>query len=471
MLASVLIASIGGFFYGFDMGIINGVLAMPSAHERFLWANDAQKGFMVSSFVLGSTVSSLFSGHIADRIGRRWSIVLCSVVVIAGSLCQALAMNIVVFCIGRVTGGLAVGVTATVVPIYISEIAPKKIRGRLVVVMDIAMASGIAVSYLLNYGTSHLPGELSFRIPLGAQVLIAMPLLLCLPFFPSSPRWLLQRGRENEARQALARLRGLASDSPQVVSEIEELQRAINTEQGSRQARWNDLFTNGMWRRLCIGVGIFSFRQLSGINAVTYYAPDILRRSGFENSTTQLLATAVFGIIGVVAAITSIFLIDRAGRRKLLIIGALIMTGTMAALGLIIALQKVYGVSELALSYGCLAMLYLHSFAFSLSWGPVPWITPSEIFPQHVRAKGAAVSTFANWVVHFALAQATPSLLASINWGLFVIFAGICLIMALWTYRVVPETRGQSLEVTGKLGAADETIVSVQTAEIKASKS
>jgi len=352
---------------------------------------------------------------------------------------------------GRLIAGLAIGLLSMAVPLFLSEIAPKEIRGRLVSMQQLAITVGILISFLINFGTSSITSNWAWRVPFGLQVVISALMAIGMLFLPSSPRWLISRNFVHQGERALTKLRG--GDTPEVKDEFEEIQDNIRLEREIGSGSWSELFSNGMWKRLAIGVALQMFQQLTGINAVMYYAPRILKASGFSAIDITLLAVAGTGVVNVLMTIPGILLVDRLGRRPLLISGALFMAVFMAVLGAMIAMITINGPANTSpiVPYICLGAVYLFVSAFAYSWGPIGWIYPSEIYPLRIRAKAISITTSSNWLFNFIIAQIFPALLNSIQWGVMFLFAGFSLLMAVWVWLSVPETKGRSLEEIDKL--------------------
>jgi len=308
---------------------------------------------------------------------------------------------------------------------------------------QLAITIGILVSFLINLACSYIPGDISWRIPFGIQVLISVLMAIGVIFLPMSPRWLLLKGRAEQASQNLVKVRG--GDSVDVRGEYEEMKDSIRLEHEIGNGSWKELFINGMWKRVALGVALQMFQQLTGINAVMYYAPAILGKAGFHDLSAKLIGTAGTGVVNVVMTFPGIFLVDRLGRRPLLISGAILMAVMMAVLG---ALIGVFGPTfdNHAIPYVCLVMMYLFVASFAYSWGPIGWIYPSEIYPMRIRAKATSMTTASNWLFNFIVAEIVPVLMTQINWGVYLLFAGFGILMAAWVVLTVPETKGKSLE-------------------------
>jgi len=448
LILTAFVSAIGGLLFGYDIGVINGVLEMGPFKDTFNWQNATQEGFIVSSLQLGCFIGSIFSSILCDRLGRRRSILVGAVVFCVGGTAQTFASSLPPLYAGRLIAGLAIGLLSMAVPLYLSEIAPKEIRGRLVSMQQLAITVGILMSFTINYGTSHIDSNNSWRVPFAIQVIISVLMAIGMLFLPSSPRWLVLHNYVQFGERALAKLRG--GNSNTVKEEFEEIQDNIRLEREIGDGSWSELFSNGMWKRLAIGVALQMFQQLTGINAVMYYAPRILNEAGFSSKNITLLAVAGTGVVNVLMTFPGIFFVDRLGRRPLLISGALIMAATMTILGTLIATNGPDYVNA-SIPLVCLIMVYLFVSAFAYSWGPIGWIYPSEIYPLRIRAKATSITTSSNWLFNFIIAQIFPALLNSIQWGVLLLFAGFSVSMAAWVWLSVPETKGKSLEEIDKL--------------------
>ncbi|RKP12261.1 sugar transporter [Piptocephalis cylindrospora] len=440
---TVLVSAIGGLLFGYDIGVISGVLEMPRFKETFNWNSPLEKGFIVSSLHLGCLLGCIISSWMCDGLGRRWTIILGALVFCLGGAFQTLATSLPFLFSGRIISGIAIGTLSMAVPLFLAEIAPKHLRGRLVSCHQLAITIGILVSFCINFACSSIADDGSWRIPLAMQMVISALMAFGMLFLPASPRWLMSRGRVDQAATALRRIRGSAG--PEVQQELDEVQDSIRLEREIGHGTWKECFSNGMWRRTLIGITLQAFQQLTGINAVLYYAPQIVRAAGFNNLQVALLATAGTGLINMCMTLPGIYLVDRVGRRVLLVSGGIMCALWMSLLGILMAVYgPTYDVK--AVPFVCLAAVYLFTASFSYSWGPTSWVYPSELYPLRIRAKAMSMTTASNWLFNFLVAQAVPGLLQSIDWGLYLIFAGFGLGMALWVYFAVPETKGKSLE-------------------------
>ncbi|KAI9591340.1 general substrate transporter, partial [Syncephalis fuscata] len=455
LILATLSAAFNGLYIGYDYGVIGGFFAIPASEAYFQWESDTAKGFIASSFVLGGLFSAIVAGSIADTIGRRMSIISTAVISAIGGLLQTIAVNIAMLYVGRFVSGLAVGMAYVVAPLYIAEVAPKQWRGTLVYFIQINLCLGLLVSTIINYGASFIKGNGSFRLILALQMLPPVFIITGMLFSPESPRWLIYKHKTALARRNLARFRNIQLNDPLLDKEIQIIQQSIEADNKPDQAKWHHLVKDGMWRRLLLASAIGSLQQLCGINAITYYSPDILSMSGITESSEQLALTIISGVTNLIGSITGTLLVDRFGRRTILVSGGLIMSSTLFTISILIATGAKEETSH-AKAYGILAMMCLFVGAFSFSWGPVTWIYVTEIFPQHARGKAMAVSATLSWACNFIVSQVTPLLFTSLGWGSFLIYGGVCLIGSIWEYIVFPETKQKSFEEINAMFSAKD---------------
>jgi len=427
------VAAISGFLFGFDEGVIAG--ALPLLDKQFD-ASTVMSGLMTAAVPLGALIGCLLAGRITDRYGRRRVLLASAVLFALGSLAAASAMVTEMLLVARFFLGFGIGIAAVVAPLYISETAPARIRGTLISAFQLAITIGILSSYLIGY--AFVQSE-SWRMMFASGIVPALCLFVGVLFLPESPRWLAMRGQNDKARTSLERLRDGKAESGAITQELDEISSTL--EQEDKKADWRELFTPLVRPALIVGMGLFFLQQLSGINAVIYYAPRIFSLSGFGSATTQLLATIGIGVANVAFTVLAMYLIDRIGRRRLLVIGFI---GTTISLGVI----SLAASTEIAwldwLSVGGL-IVFIASFAVSL--GPLPYVMMSEVFPANIRSQGMAFASVSNWGFGFIVVFSFPSLLAGIGLGgTFLIFSVICALGIIFTLRYVPETKGVSLE-------------------------
>ncbi|MEO9140427.1 MAG: sugar porter family MFS transporter [Jatrophihabitans sp.] len=428
-----VIAAIGGLLFGYDTGVISGALLYIKTD---LHAGQFDQQAIVSSLLLGAMVGAGLSGYLADAISRKWTKVLSGAVYVVGALGCAFAINAPMLIGFRFLLGISVGTASFVAPLYISEVSPPKVRGGLVSFNQLAVTTGILSAYIVDFlfkGVSD-----NWRWMLGLAALPGAALAVGMLTVPQTPRWLSEHGDEDQARSVLERLRDQDPDAD-VDQELREITEASSEE---KENGVKDLVSARIRPLLIIGLGLALFQQFVGINTVIYYAPTILADTGLTNSSS-ITQTVFVGITNVVFTVIAVLLLDRVGRRKLL------LTGTVGLI-LALALLGVYFSSHTLQQHaGYLAlialMIYIASFAIGL--GPVFWLMISEIYPIGVRSPAMSVSTIANWGANFLVAATFLSLGSIITrQGTFFLYGAIGVLALLFFYRKVPETKDRTLE-------------------------
>ncbi|ORY94966.1 general substrate transporter [Syncephalastrum racemosum] len=457
------VSCFGGFLFGYDLGVISGVLAMPSFAPYFGMQGDAQhiakvKGDIVSLLQAGCCVGALLINFFADPFGRKKAIMLGSVVFLIGGILQTVAQNVDTMMAGRFVTGLGVGAESALVPMYIAEIAPRKLRGRLGTLWQFLVCCGIMVSYWVDYGClRHIPeGDAQWRTPMGIQLVPGGILLIGMIFLPESLRWLALKDRKEDVIKNLCALRDLPEDHPDIQKELNEINTAIALERESKTSHWREMLEPANLRRLFIGVWLQIFQQWTGTNAINYYAPDIFGSIGLDSNETDILATGVYGVVKVAFVFVSFFMVDtRLGRRNTLMLGSSIMFIAFFILGgMILGIQKDNAGRDLtngnvsvgAKGYVAMVMIYLFAVGYEFSWGPIVWIVCSEIFPSRTRAASLSITTAFNWAMNAVIAKVTPIMMANITYGTYFFFGCCAVIMGAFAFLLLPETRGRSLE-------------------------
>ncbi|KAI9770834.1 MAG: MFS sugar transporter [Geoglossum umbratile] len=459
-------AAIGGGLFGFDISSMSGVLGTQAYTNYFMVHGGYRQGGITAAMPAGSFVGALSSSFIADKLSRKTTIQIASVVWILGSLLQSTSNGIPLLVVGRVVSGLSIGVASTIVPIYQAEIAPKEIRGRVVSLQQWAITWGILIQYFIQYGASFTgggpknpkQGTAAFRIPWALQIVPAVFLLIGLIFFPKSPRWLASQDRWDEAIQVLADLHcGGDINHPRILAEYREIEEALTFERELAQSSVKALTQHRMLKRIVLGMSIQMWSQLSGVNVMMYYIVYVMQSAGIDD---PLLTASIQYIINVVLTLPAIIFLDTWGRRPLLLLGSLGMMSCLAVSG---ALQGAFGrpnpatdpelaaiswviIDHPGVSRGIVACSYLFVAIFAVSWGPTSWTYPAEIFPGKIRAKAVSLATATNWAWNCALAFAVPPLLWSINWKMYMIFAAFNGVAFIHMFLTAPETKGKTLE-------------------------
>jgi len=428
-----MIAAIGGFLFGYDTAVISGAIGF--IQDRFV-LDAGMVGWTVSSLVVGATFGAAFSGILSDRFGRKRMLILAALLFVIGSAGSAIPGSVAALVTARIFGGLGVGMASTLSPLYIAEIAPARNRGRLVSIYQLAVVTGIFVTFFINafiagLGDAAWDVAYAWRWMFGFGIAPGVLYLVLLARIPETPRWLMKQNREVEALEVLERMNGKEAAK----TELEEILNLKVEDAGSIR----ELFHPSLRLPLIVGVVLAILQQITGINAIMYYAPEIFKQTG-AGSNAALVQTVLVGIVNFAFTLAALWLIDRVGRRMLLLAGSLAMTVCLFVVG--------YGFHEGGVS-GLLILFFilLYVASFAVSFGPVVWVMISEIFPTRIRGRATAVASFFLWAADYAVSQTFPMLIEGIGTAAtFWLFAAISLAAVLFCAGVVPETKGKSLE-------------------------
>lgn len=434
LIRSTLVGALGGLLFGFDTAVISGTTHMLTIVYGL---TKSQLGFTVSSALIGTVIGAMLAGIPGQRIGRRDSLRLMAMLYVISALGCALAWNWPSLLFFRVIGGLGIGGSSVLGPMYIAEIAPAHLRGRLVGTFQINIVVGILLAYVSNYiiATFHL-GLLEWRWQLGIAALPAALFLIMLLTIGRSPRWLATQNRIEEAREAL-RLTGIPNTE-------EELQDIIASIHLDRQTRDQPLFVKKYWLPIFLAVTVGMFNQLSGINAILYYLNDIFAQAGFTSLSGDLQAVYV-GLANLVATLAAMSVIDKLGRKTLLLVGAVGMT---ICLTMVAVIFQSHGHQQYLLP-----LLVLYIIAFAISQGAVVWVYISEVFSTSIRAKGQSLGTSANWLTNALISGIFPILAVHFAALPFYFFAGMMALQFFIVLFMYPETKDLTLEqMQRKLG-------------------
>jgi sugar porter (SP) family MFS transporter len=423
----IFVASIGGFLFGYHAAITSGILDIlaETFHLELF-----QKGFLISILLLGGIAGALLSGPMADKWGRKLLLLINAAFFIIGSILLATAKTYVMFLIARFISGFGVGLASVLVPIYLAEVAPPHYRGRFVCLYQMMITIGIVVAYGVNALFAHSEG---WRFVLGLSFIPAVLQLITVILIPESPSWLIEKRHLKRAAQAFSKLRRDV-EWKKHISEIESTVKA----QEKRGLDKHVIYV------VLIGLGLSIFQQITGINTIIFYAPTIFKTSSAVSAESALISTLIVGIANCLATLVAIWLVDKVGRRILLLIGVFGMMLSLIALGLS---SKIEGGQQIALIS---TIAYVIGFAISL--GPVTWVVLSEIFPLHIRGMAMGLALFFNWLFNYIVSLTFLLLIES--WGLswtFLFYALICIGCFAFIYFLIPETKGKSLEEIAKL--------------------
>ncbi|HEV2171558.1 MAG TPA: sugar porter family MFS transporter [Candidatus Binatus sp.] len=427
------VAALGGLLFGFDTGVIAGAMLfiVPEFH-----LGPTQQGLVVSAVTFGALFGALAGGSTSDRLGRRRTNIAAGTSFVVGSILSAIAPNVYALVASRVIIGLAIGMTSVAAPMYIAELSPPGSRGRLVSLFQLAITVGILISYVVDRG---LAPQHAWRLMLGLAFIPGALLVLGMFAMPESPRWLLKSGADKAARDALA----LVRLPDQIEEEVREIREDLVH---NRPAAWSELFMPGLRPAVLVGVGLAVFQQVTGINTIIYYAPQIFQRAGLDNATTALAATVGIGTINVLSTLIAMWLVDRIGRKPLLLAGLAGMIASLVVVGASQRFGSAIGINPDSLAPLTVGFIGLYIVCFAFSLGPVVWLMISEIFPNQARARGAAISTAANWMANFLVSLSFPILQATMGPSLWFLYAAMGVAAFVFIVGFVPETRGKSLE-------------------------
>ncbi|MET8811553.1 sugar porter family MFS transporter [Streptomyces sp. NPDC004549] len=427
--------AVGGFLFGYDTGVVSGALLFVTDDFHL---SPTEQGTIVSVLLIGAMVGALCAGRLADAIGRRKAVALEGAVFLVGTAIAATAPAYWTLLIGRVVLGLAVGAASATVPVYLSEISPTRVRGRVLSANQLMITFGILVSYLVDLAFA---GSRDWRLMFALGAVPATVLTLCcLLVVPESLPWLVRRGRWRQAREVLGRVLP-PEDASRVVARLRNEvpgPRRKPGEEPERPVGWRTLLTPGVRPALVVGLAMAVIQQFGGINTIIYYAPTIIEKTGLSASNS-IFYSVFIGVINLLMTILATKLIDRAGRRTLLLVSLAGMAFLVALLGL----SFIAGWNS-ELSLVCM-ILYIAAYAGGL--GPIFWVLVGEVFPPRVRALGSSTATTANWIANFVVSQAFLPVAAAIGQGqTFLVFAVICFLGLLFVVRFVPETKDRSYE-------------------------
>jgi SP family arabinose:H+ symporter-like MFS transporter len=434
------IVGLGGFLFGVDTAVVSGAIGLIKT--KFALSADME-GLVVSSAVLGCIFGTVSSGWMADRYGRRSALRLAGVLFLVSTLGSAFVTSTFLLVAARILGGVGIGIASVVGPLYMAEICPPQVRGRMISLYQLAITLGILAAFASNALIVRWGGGLAgdsallrwllvdemWRGMLGACAIPSVLFLLLILFVPESPRWLLKQGRQAEAKSLLVRILGATETD----RELQEIKNTFSEHKGS----FSELFSKRLRRPLLIGVFMTIFGNLSGINIIMYYAPKLLSAAG-EGTQGALEGTVAIGVMNILFTFVAIFLVDRLGRRPLLLVG---VSGCAIGLNAAALLFKFCG------GTGLLIPLLLHVACFAFSYGSIGWIVTAELFPNNIRGRAAGLVTMFGWSTGFLISQSLPRLLESIGGaGVFAIYGISTAVAVLFIWRVVPETKGRTLE-------------------------
>jgi SP family sugar:H+ symporter-like MFS transporter len=450
--AIVAVATIGGLLFGYDSGAVNGT--QDGLRAAFA-LGEAGLGFTVGSLLIGCFIGAFLAGTLADAMGRRNVMILSAVLFLVGALIQGFAHEQWLFVVARIMGGMAVGAASVLSPAYISEVAPAHIRGRMTTVQQIMIITGLTAAFVVNYflaasaGTSTAPywaGIEAWRWMYLMQAVPAAVFLVALLFIPESPRYLVSKGRIDEAGRVLTRLFGAG----EAATKVAEIRASFSADHRPRLSDIFDPVKGGVRPIVWAGLLLAVFQQLVGINVIFYYGATLWQLAGFtEDQSLQI--NIVSGIVSIAACFGTILLVDRIGRKPLLLIGSAGMAATLFALVYAFAngTLDAEGQLQLSSSLGTLALVAanLYVIFFNLSWGPIMWVMLGEMFPNQIRGSALAICGFFQWFANFLISFTFPIMAVGLGLAVSYSFYAICAVISFFLVkRFIVETKGKELE-------------------------
>lgn len=440
-------ASMGSVLYGYDLGVIAGVVGSTSYAELFK-PTEAQTGAVVSLFTGGAFFGAMFAGPAGDYIGRRLTIMLGAVIFLLGGALQTGAQTIDYLYAGRAIAGLGVGFLTMIIPVYQSEIAHPSIRGRVTALQQFMLGIGAFVAGWVSWGCFiNLTNEGQWRIPLGIQILPALALAALILLFPESPRWLVDHDRADEGLATLARLHSNGDiNDTWVQAEFASIKDTVSFEREHEAKSYTELFTNpSAFRRLFLAMAIQAATQMTGVSAVQYFSVTIFAQIGIS-ANEALKYQAINNILALIAQVLCMFLIDKFGRRPTIIAGNLVNCVMFVIVTILIAMFPPASNSGGTAGWGFIIVTWLYNISFSFACGPLSWIIPAEIFDTHTRSKGVSLATMTSFAFNTMIAQVTGIGVSTLGYRFFIVFAVCNFTNALFFYLVLPETKRVPLE-------------------------
>ncbi|KAF2738660.1 general substrate transporter [Polyplosphaeria fusca] len=448
-----LFVAFGGVLFGYDTGTISGILAMPYWLKEFtstgeLPGND--KSLIVSILSAGTFFGALFAAPFGDLLGRRWGLIAAAGVVFnLGVIMQTAATEQSLFVAGRFFAGLGVGLVSALIPMYQSETSPKWIRGTIVGAYQLAITIGLFLAAIVDNATKDRNDSGSYRIPVAVQFLWSLILVIGLIFLPETPRYLIKMDRYDEAAKSLGKLRRLPVDHPAVLEELNEVQANHLYEMSIGKSTYADCFKGTLGKRLMTGCFLQALQQLTGVNFIFYYGTSYFTNAGFQN---PFIIQCITNAVNVASTFPGLYLVEKMGRRNLLLMGAIGMCVCQFIVG---ATGTASGTSDLPSQRAAIAFVCIYIFFFASSWGPVAWVVTGELFPLKARAKCLSMTTASNWLLNWAIAYSTPYMVdedeGNLQSKVFFVWGSFCFVCIAFVWFMIYETKGLSLEQVDEL--------------------
>lgn len=454
-----LLVAFGGFVFGWDTGTISGFVQMPTFQQTFgeysITTNEfefsnTRVGLIIAIFNIGCAVGGLTLAKLGDVVGRKVALILTMLVYISGIVVQISSQHWVQFMIGRIISGLGVGSISVLSPMFIAETSPSELRGIMVSCYQLMITLGILLGYVTTFATvSTLNNSAQWMVPLGLCFAWAVLMIVGMLFLPESSRYLITKGKMDQARESIAKVNGLPSTNQKVLDELQEITIAIVQQKEAGEASWKEVITGKphLFTRLIIGIALQSFQQLTGNNYFFYYGTSIFKSVGLQNS---FITSIILGAVNFLSTFVALYTVQRVGRRINLICGS-------AGMGVCLLVFSTIGTTILypngydqptdrEAGYAMIFLVCLFIFLFAITWAPGVFVVVSETYPLRTRSKGMALATAANWIWGFIIAFFTPSIISVLRFSYGYIFMGFTFAAMFFVYFLVPETANLTLE-------------------------
>lgn len=447
LYAVTFTCSIGFLLFGYDLGFMGGLTTDPGFLAVFGNPNASLLGFLISAYEVGAMFGAVMQFVIADKVGRKTGNIAGAVIVSIGAVVQSSSFSIAQFLVGRLVGGFGLGMMTTVIPVWLAECTTPRSRGRMMAMQLSNLIVGLILANWLDYGMSAYRGTIQWRLPCAFQIVFCIVSCAIMPFLPESPRYLTSVDRLDEAKTALAALRGGYTDSTEIVDEIKEIQYAIAVEKEA-QGSWSEVFKDGGisgFTRVTIGFSANFFQQLSGVNVMSSLGPYVFENSIGMSRRDAMLVSGGLQIYYCLSSLIPWWVIDRVGRRKLFMLGS-------AGMGTCMLLSAIFvGIGTTRLGYAAAVVLYIFQTFFTLGWQSNMWIYPSELLPLKLRLRGGALAVVSQWLFTFLVVEITPPMIQNIHYKSYIVFAVFNFVTVPIVYFCYPETSKLPLEAVDLL--------------------
>ncbi|KAE9589021.1 hypothetical protein Lal_00000597 [Lupinus albus] len=459
VIMSCIMAATGGLMFGYDIGISGGVTSMPSFLEKFFpetykrtqvhgiesnyckYDNQYLQLF-TSSLYLAALIAAMFASVVTRKLGRKQTMLIAGVFFIIGTVLNAVGNTLILLIVGRIILGCGVGFANQAVPVFLSEIAPTRIRGALNIMFQLNITIGILIANLVNYFTAKIEGGYGWRISIAFSAIPAIMLTVGGLLVDDTPNSLVERGKEDEGLIVLKKIRGVDN----VEAEFEEILKASKVAKQVKSP-FRNLLKRHNRPPLVIAICMQVFQQFTGINAIMFYAPVLFNTLGFK-SDAALYSAVITGAVNVLSTLVSVYFVDKAGRRMLLLEACVQMFISQMVIAIVLGLKVQDYSQDLSKGFAMLVVIMVCTFvaSFAWSWGPLGWLIPSETFPLEARSAGQSVTVFVNMLFTFIIAQAFLSMMCHMKYAIFLFFSAWVLVMSLFTIFLIPETKNIPIE-------------------------